>query len=165
VEREHNSNNSGGKNNQYQNRGGYERQPSYKLPDGYLKDGYFEFDEVKKIKKLKKDLILDMAEKISIGISNERSPELTKTQLRRFYDYTKNISEKLRMHNDVFEKVEIDIMKLKNFAADAKTKGKIPNVFYDFINKNIQTIKNIDDFKKGFIEHFQAVVAYYPKKN
>ena len=135
------------------------------LPEGYLKDGYFDIVKGDRdSKKLKRELILNVAQKISIDIGNAR-PELKGSQLRKYYDYSVNINEKLKKLNGSFDMVESDVAKLKIFVADGLTKKKIPKIFYDFISKNVEMIKNADDFNKGFIEHFQAVVAYYKKNN
>lgn len=135
------------------------------LPEDYLKGGYFEYagGEIK-VKKLKKELILGLGQRISRDIANART-DLKTAQLRKFYDYCRNISENLKHWNGDFNSVETDILKLMCFASDAKTKGKIPDIFYEFIKRNVEAIKDADDFKKGFMEHFQAIVAYYPKKN
>ena len=87
-------------------------------------------------------------------------------QLRRFYEHAKAAENRLRMTGD-WDAVNVDIKKLGPFVSEAKGKDKIPQSFYDFVDKNIKAIKLQKDFEKGFMEHFQAVVAYftyhYPK--
>jgi CRISPR-associated protein Csm2 len=166
------NNNNNRSNNDYNNRninGGYQNDKRNEgLPDWYLKDGYFEevIDEItkEKVKKLKDCYILNDTEKISKVISMAR-PSLKSTQLRKFYDYAVNIKEKMRLLNNNFSVVTTDIEKLVEFAYDAKNKGKVPEIFFDFIKMNVLAVKTREDFVKGFMEHFQAVVAYYPKNN
>lgn len=131
------------------------------LPQNYLEGGYFDFIEQngKKVPKLKKTLVLDTASEIAKSFGKVK-PSLKKTQLRKFYDYSVNMLEKLRLCNN-YDLIETDVFKLVQFAADARSRDNIPKIFYDFIEKNIKNIKNENDFKKGFIEHFQAVVAYF----
>lgn len=135
------------------------------LPRDYLQGGYFEIVEKNgcKVKKLKKDLVLKTASNLAKDFGTAR-PGLKKAQLRKFYDYSRNMEEKLRMCKN-YDLIESDINKLIAFAADAKSKGNIPQIFFDFIERNVNSIHNEDDFIKGFIEHFQAVVAYFSYHN
>lgn len=144
----------------------FKRQDQYEersLPKGYLEGGYFELSQQGNEKKLKKELVMDQAKELA-KIFGRARPELKRNQLRKFYDYSRNMEEKLRLCKK-FSLIETDILKLEAFAADAKSKGNIPEIFYDFIKKNIECIKTEEDFTKGFIEHFQAVVAYFSYYN
>jgi CRISPR-associated protein Csm2 len=141
----------------------YQRKTESVIDDNYLKKGYFDetgnlFEEY-----LKKDGIADQIAK-NLGIEK---PEMKNHQLRRFYGHVRAAENRLRMTND-FNSVYIDIKKLEPFVAEAKGKNKIPKTFYDFIIKNTNAVKNKKDFLEGFLEHFQAVVAFftlhYPKK-
>ena len=134
------------------------------LPEGYLKGGYFENAGADGQKRLRKELILVTARDIAVAIANAK-PELATSQMRKYFDYARNIGEKLRQSGGDYRQVEADVAKLVPFATDAKNKRKIPDVFYDFIIANVSAVHGADDFTKGFLEHFQAVIAYYnPKK-
>jgi CRISPR type III-A-associated protein Csm2 len=81
-------------------------------------------------------------------------------QLRRFYGHAKDAENRLRNTKD-WASVNLDIKKLSPFASEAKGKGKIPNAFYEFIEKNVSAVKSQRDFQQGFIPHFEAVVAFF----
>lgn len=129
------------------------------LPPEYiskLEKGYFDANGY-----LWEDFITTMASKIAKSFNG-----LKNHQLRRFYGHAKAAENRLRMTGD-WDAVNVDIKKLSSFASEAKGKIKIPQSFYDFIDKNIKSISSKKDFEQGFMEHFQAVVAYftyhYPK--
>jgi len=140
-----------------------QRKAESVITEGYLKDGYFDetgnlFEEY-----IKKGGIADLIAEV-LG---KEKPEMKNHQLRRFYGHVRAAENRLRMTND-FNAVYRDIKKLEPFVAEAKGKNKIPKTFYDFIMRNTNAVKNKKDFLEGFLEHFQAVVAFftlhYPKK-
>lgn len=106
------------------------------------------------------------ADTIAKQLGNDR-PAMTNHQLRRFFGHVRAAENRLRMTGN-FPAVYIDLKKIEPFVAEAKGKGKIPDLFYDVMNKNLATVKTEKDFMKGFLEHFQAVVAFFtsnhPKK-
>ena len=132
----------------------YQRGQPPGLPQGYLRDGYFDAEQ-----RLRPGVITDLAEEVARILGNARPP-MTSNQLRRFYTKTRFIKQKLDS-GIPWEKVVSDIHSLKRDAADAVGKEKAPHVFKDFIDVNVQhAVKGKDSFEKGFLEHFQSVVAY-----
>jgi CRISPR type III-A/MTUBE-associated protein Csm2 len=134
-----------------------------KMPDDYLKGGYFKDDR----KNIRDDLLLGTAENVAKAIGFARG--ITNSQLRRFYGHAKNVQVNLELTGD-YQRVKGSILSLKSFAAEAFGKEKIKRNFYEFISKNIEQIEKYNDpdvFTKGFMKHFEAVVAYfysyYPK--
>lgn len=126
------------------------------LPQDYIEKlgtGYFD-----KNKCLWEEFITTMASSVALSFGNCKN-KLNNHQLRRFYTHTKAAENRLKMTND-WPCVNVDIKKTGAFAAEAKGKGKIPDSFYDFIDKNMKLIKTKEDFE-AFLEHFQAVVAYF----
>ncbi len=130
------------------------------LPQGYidkLNEGYFDSGG-----HLWEEFITTLASQIAKSFGTK----LKTHQLRRFYGHAKAAENRLQMTGD-WEAVNVEIKKLSPFVSEAKGKDKIPQSFYDFIDKNIKAIKVRKDFEEGFMEHFQAVVAYftyhYPK--
>lgn len=129
------------------------------LPAEYttkLSKGYFDTNN-----RLWEEFVTTMASDVAVlfkGLKNH--------QLRRFYGHAKAAENRLRMTGD-WNAVNLDIKKLSPFASEAKGKDKIPHSFYEFIDTNINAIKTRKDFEEGFMEHFQAVVAFftyhYPK--
>jgi CRISPR type III-A-associated protein Csm2 len=81
-------------------------------------------------------------------------------QLRRFFNYTREIERRLRSKQSSWEAERPNVVKLSAFAADAGGKKKIPKSFRDFIDKNVDRIRSADDFLKGFMPHFEALVGF-----
>ncbi|MBI3583951.1 MAG: type III-A CRISPR-associated protein Csm2 [Nitrospinae bacterium] len=130
------------------------------LPPNYitkLENGYFDSSGC-----LWEEFITTMASDVAKSFGRK----LKNHQLRRFYGHAKAAENRLRMTGD-WDVVNLDVKKLGPFVSEAKGKDKIPQSFFDFIDKNIKSIKIQKDFEKGFMEHFQAIVAYftyhYPK--
>ncbi|MFH1096467.1 MAG: type III-A CRISPR-associated protein Csm2 [Candidatus Desantisbacteria bacterium] len=133
------------------------------LPSDYLnklKKGYFNEKGY-----LWEDFITTDAEEVARSFGTGY-PKLKNHQLRRFYTHAKAAENRLKMTKD-WDAVNLNIKKLSPFASEAKGKDKIPQSFYEFIDRNIKTIKIQKDFEEGFMQHFEAVVAYftylYPK--
>ncbi len=126
---------------------------THNLPEGYLnklQKGYFDTTNC-----LHEDFITTFADKIAQSFKG-----LKNHQLRRFYNHVKAAETRLKMTND-WNCVNLDIKKLCSFVAEAKGKGnKIPENFYQFIDKNIKKIDSQRDFE-AFVTHFEAVVGYF----
>ena len=142
---------------------GYQDRPSYRLPGDYLSSGYLDDKGNLKERYIARN---GDADQIAKELGNAK-PAMTNHQLRRFYSHVRAAENKLRM-TDNFLSVLIDLKKLDPFVAEAKGKGKIPDLFYTFMIRNLEAVKSKKDFTDGFLEHFQAVVAYFtfhhPKK-
>lgn len=138
--------------------GGPSEKGFTKLPKGYLNDGYFDANDC-----LHEALLTEVADKIALSFSTA-NPKLKNHQLRRFYHHVRSAENKLNMTHD-WSCVNVDVKKLKSFVAEAKGKQKVPEVFYEFINRNIDNIKDEKSFRHGFLEHFQAVIAYFTYYN
>lgn len=131
-------------------------QQSANLPDGYLVGGYFDEKE-----NLSEKYIVEYADDIANKMCSAR-PAMTNHQLRRFYGHVRANANRLEMTAN-FHAVYIDLKKLVPFVSEAKGKGKVPDLFYNFIINNLKAIRpeHEEDFTKGFLEHFQAVVAFF----
>jgi CRISPR-associated protein Csm2 len=148
---------------QRQQTGGSTAGFSSGLASDYLETGYFDAKGNLHARYVAKDGDADL---IAKELGNAK-PAMTNHQLRRFYAHVRAADNRLRMTGN-FSSVYIDLKKLEPFVAEAKGKGKIPDLFYSFMNKNLHTVKTESDFVHGFMEHFQAVVAFFtfhhPKK-
>jgi CRISPR type III-A-associated protein Csm2 len=134
-------------------RGG--REPPPGLPPDYLQGGYFQADG----KTLRPEVIVSWAEEVARALGDSR-PEMTYTQLRRFYNKTVSIKQKLEGGSQ-FPQLVPEILTLKRDAADSVGKENAPLLFKEFIDRNVDwAIKGEDYFKKGFLQHFQSVIAY-----
>lgn len=131
--------------------------PDY-LSAGYFKAGSLDPDYVKR------DKVLPLVR----AFANAK-PALTNSQLRRFFQHTRAVEAMLRRGGtkdekraEVWEGIEFEFRKLDIAAADAhgKKDRKIPKIFHDFIEANSRAVVTADDFLKGFIPHFEAVVGF-----
>ena len=137
-----------------------------RLPDGYLHRGYF--DEKGNIFP---DLVTTIPEEVAKGLG---IGGVTSTRLRRFYTKAKAVEQRLDS-GESFESAMAGILELKQHAANAvgRAQGKAEQEGLDllkkFIDHNVDlAVKSKEAFRKGFLLHFQGVVAYfkyhYPKK-
>jgi len=139
-----------GRRDQYDQR----RPPPARLPQGYLREGYFDAKG-----NLRPEVITDLAEEAARALGNAR-PGMASTQLRRFYNKTRFIKQKLDTGTP-WDKVVSDIHSLKRDAANAVGKENAPRIFKDFIDVNVQlAVQNKESFIRGFLQHFESVVAY-----
>jgi len=121
-------------------------------PADYLEDGYF--DEKGNVKP---DLVDTWAEQVAqiLGKSG-----ITSHQLRRFFNQLRAIEAKLESED--FDAIRSDIHALKRDAAYAVGRGVVKEEFKEFIDRNVElAVLDEDSFRKGFIEHFQSVLAYF----
>lgn len=134
---------------------GGQRRPG-QLPDGYLRGGYFDDDG-----HLRPELIVEQARQIAEDLAQAG---LTTAALRRFFGMTRKVESRLDADQS-FAAVRGDLLALKPFAANAQTREVIPSLFRDFIDRNVeQAVRGEREFRKGFLPHFQYVVAYFPRK-
>ncbi len=121
-------------------------------PAGYLEGGYF--DEKGNIKPAVVDTWAEQVVQI-LGRSG-----ITSHQLRRFFNQLRAIEAKLDTED--FSAVRSDIYTLKRDAAYAVGRGVIKENFKEFIDRNVElAVQDEASFRKGFIEHFQSVLAYF----
>ncbi|PYP86157.1 MAG: hypothetical protein DMG65_19220 [Candidatus Angelobacter sp. Gp1-AA117] len=107
---------------------------------------------------LKPEFVTSKAEDIAIRLGNER-PKMTMHQLRAFYGHVK-LQEGALERGRPFKEVLLEIKKLQAFASERASKDKVPRYFEEFIVRNVDKVKDEQSFLQGFVEHFQAVVAY-----
>jgi len=116
-------------------------------------------------------LITSTAEEIAkrLGIGG-----VTTNQLRRFYTKAKAAEQRLKA-GEPFSSVTASILELKQHAANAVGRAQGRNeeaglkLLKQFIDRNVeQATENEKAFLKGFLPHFQGVIAYfkfhYPKR-
>ena len=133
-------------------------------PD-YLRGGYFNADG-----NLKSDFLIRSKVEPLASAMAESSPSLTSHQIRRFFQHCRAIEARLKADPTRWGKEESEFRKLDVAAADAFGKGardqreaKIPKLFHDFIQRNVETVKTHTDFLKGFLPHFEALVGFGSK--
>lgn len=104
------------------------------------------------------ELVQGEAEKIAECF---RSAGLNRHQLRAFYNHAKRQLQRLD-YGTPFVETRVEIARLQYFAADraARSNNPVPAVFKNFIERNIVAVRDEVTFRKGFMPHFEAVVAY-----
>lgn len=133
-------------------------QSGPRLPDDYLKDGYFDAKG-----NIHERLIVADAIDIARKLEAER---MTRSQLRSFYNEVADVKHLLRLQGSSFEALKPRVLKLRGFAHNATTRrtNKVPQLFYDFITKNTELAggdQTGKSFLAGFCEHFECVVLYF----
>jgi len=87
---------------------------------------------------------------------------LKRTQLRRFYNEVRSLADRVK-DDASFKRILPLIRMLKAKVAYQKGRRLVPDSFVEFINTCVDE-KNLvdkDDFLKGFVKHFEAVVGYH----
>ncbi|HLI82705.1 MAG TPA: type III-A CRISPR-associated protein Csm2 [Bryobacteraceae bacterium] len=104
------------------------------------------------------DMITIEAERLAARFEADR---LKRHQLRSFFDHAKRQSQRL-VYGAPFGEVHPQIALMKAFAADRaeRADNKLPQSFKQFIDRNVDAINNEAAFRRGFMPHFEAVVAY-----
>ena len=135
---------------------GEQRLPS--LPSAYLGEGYFDSNG-----NINCELLTQTAEQVAKDLGNSG---ITSTQLRRFFTQIRSIARELGQKD--FSEIVPQIKSLKPMAANYVGRGNNSwererrEVFKQFIDRNVQfASRDKKGFKKGFIPHFESVVAYY----
>jgi len=95
-----------------------------------------------------------------IAAQTFKDGKLKSTQLRRFYNKAKAIEQKLESGYP-FDWLKEEIATLKPLAAAAVGRGNAPDTFNQFMEVNVhEAIKSEKSFTRGFIIHFQSIIAY-----
>lgn len=128
---------------------------SSELPKGYLSQGYFDSDGY-----IFEDLLDKTAQEVAKTICHAK-PALTQHQIRGFFGHARDAESQLRLLKD-FRAIVPNIRRMKSLADDraSRTTNRIPDVFRDFIFRNVDAVKTEKDFTKGFMPHFEAVVGF-----
>ncbi len=139
------------KNRDYRSGGRSPQRREPTLPNGYLKGGYYNESG-----HLKQEVILNWPEELADSLSKT---SLKMTQLRKFYNQCKAIEQKLRFSGD-FEGVKSDLYCLQRDAQYSFNRKVVPQIFLDFIERNVELATSSNKDFKGFIQHYESLVAY-----
>ena len=121
------------------------------LPENYLQNGYFDEHGVLRYCIFKEDAI---AVARILNLHNT-----TATGLRNFYNRLQAIEYYLQQTND-FAAVQVKLLSFGNLVEYATARAAVPEVFRDFINKNLLIAQENNESFKGFLEHYKSVLAY-----
>lgn len=137
--------------NKYQHQKNF--RPSIKDKwENYLKGGYFDDKNCLKTDYVSFEKMKPMAEKMELA-------KLSKSQIRRFFSHCRAIEIELKGGAD-WDCVKSKVLRLRFVAAHSKQANNIPDIFHEFISLNVDEIKSKNDFLKGFLPHFEALVGF-----
>jgi len=87
----------------------------------------------------------------------------TRTQLRRFFNHCAVIRQRLKDDPErPWEAERESFGMLPAYAGDALGKKKAPESFVKFLEEHVQRVHDRNDFLRGFMPHFEAVVGFSP---
>jgi len=127
------------------------------LSPDYLKNGYFDENGY-----LREEIFTSEAMHVSDVLS---SKGMTSAAIRRFYTKLRGISN--RYGTGDFERIKEKLYSFYPSAAYAVSRKNtsVPPEFQKFIETNIKLAVKDPKHFKGFVEHFQSVVAYFKEKD
>lgn len=128
-------------------------KPKSETPDGPGDDSFFENGGLRS-KFVARETMEPMA-RVMAG------DNLNMTQLNRFFRHCRRIEFRLKRGETNWEQERSEVELLSAHAADAVGKGeKIPASFRQFIDSNVGRVRTKDDFVKGFMKHFEALMGF-----
>lgn len=128
----------------------------------YLQGGYFDENGYLKPEYVSREKIEPLVKAMCKDGDEERRDGLTSHQIRRYFGHCRTIETRLKTTGARWESAVPEIKKLDIAAADgfAKQPRKIPDLFHEFIKRNVAAIKTKKDFLEGFLPHFEAIVGF-----
>ncbi len=125
------------------------------LPGNYLSNGYFDAQG-----NIWPSLIVEDA----IARARDLGSTIKSTQLRRFFGRARYIEQKL--NGTSFPVVIPELYQFEPMVAYAVGRGVAPPIFKAIIERNIQwAVTGEAAFRKGFLVHFESIVAYFTYLN
>lgn len=110
---------------------------------------------------IKEEFLGSKAREEAEKIARKGGKKITKTKIRKFYNEVKNYLNRLKEEDFARIFPLIKMIKAKvSYELGRETGRDIPEEFFNFINKNIDKIKDKKDFE-AFVLHFEAVLGYY----
>jgi CRISPR-associated protein Csm2 len=135
------------------------------LWSGYLRSGYFDENGNLRTEYVCREKIVPLAEAMTKG-----RDVLTSHQIRRYFGHCRSIearllAKKAETRQAVWEGLRAEFCKLDIAAADGSSKSppKIPELFHEFIRRNVAAVKTEKDFREGFMPHFEALLGFGAK--
>jgi hypothetical protein len=123
----------------------------------YLRNGYFDALGNLRAEFLDRKNLFPLVKEMS-----EVHPPLTMHQARRFFQHCRAIEARLRARTSNWGTEEPAFRKIDAAAADAfgKSQRKIPELFHDFVKRNVAAVRSETDFLKGFLPHFEGLIGF-----
>lgn len=130
--------------------------PDYRRRAGEWPEGYPNYFDERGI--VREEYILKLPMMFSDWFRNEG---LTRNQLQAFYRHVRRLSDSLEYVTEADStRVLRKLQALEPLANYSKDRQVIPEVFYEFLKRNIDKCRDRKTFRHGFAEHFQAVVGF-----
>ncbi len=118
------------KRSQQRGRGGSQSGPPRQFPDSY-----FGTDEQGR-SYLQPDFVSKRnVDPLAERLGRDANPKLTTGQMRRFFNHCREIERRLKVEGESWEQVSARFESLSYHAQNAKSAGKIPQGFQDFIDR------------------------------
>lgn len=123
----------------------------------YLDGGYFDNEGCLKIEYVSRENVKPLVEEM-----RRARDKLTTHQIRRYFGHCRALETRLKADPSSWARLYPQVKKLDIAAADAVAKQppKVPRIFHDFIQRNVDKIRSEKDFLEGFLPHFEAVVGF-----
>lgn len=97
-------------------------------------------------------------------LGRNAKPNLTTGQIRRFFNHCREIERRLKVDGESWHQVSAGFELLCAHAQNAKSAGKIPQEFQNFIDDNVKRVISAKEseraFLDGFLPHFEALVGF-----
>ncbi len=121
----------------------------------YLSGGYFDADGYLRLEYVHRQRADELARALA-------DAGLTRTQLRRFFQHCRALETRLRSKQATWRSIAPDVTAIdsKAVASLRRANAAIPELFYDFLVKNVAAIASEKDFLEGFLPHYAAVVGF-----
>ena len=130
--------------------------PPSRLHAEYLRGGYFEARDSRP--QIRPELLDEQAINIAqmLGHSGMKS-----NQLRRYLSRARGI-ESIFTIDGSQQRLHANVSLLKRDVAYQVGRKQLPEPFQQFVNRNLEASDNDpESFRRGFIPHFESVVAYF----
>ncbi len=128
---------------------------SFQFGSDYLRDGYFEGSGSEG--NLRIEVLDSLAMDVAKVLGNQ---DMKSHQLRRFFNKARGIESKLAREG--FGAVRADIYAFKRDVAYQVGREVVPEEFKSFIDRNVElAVQGERCFQRGFLQHFESVLAYY----
>lgn len=97
-------------------------------------------------------------------LARKSRPNLTTSQIRRFFNHCREIERRLNVDGQSWAQVSARFESLCSHSQYARSANKIPEEFQRFIDDNVRRVKSAEDPRKafvdGFVPHFEALVGF-----
>ena len=160
AQRQRDRSNRGGRRGSDPGSGSTQGQGGYRY-SGAFEGPYFRTDEQGNdcllVQFVAKKDMNELAEQLHRG-------RLTTGQVRRFFNHCREIERRLKTDGESWDQVRASFEMLSSHAQYAKATDKIPPLFQEFIDVNVDRVTSSQDqskaFLDGFLKHFEALVGY-----